>query len=114
MMRRRRAALFGDTEAIGQLFGMIGVWAVRLRIPWPSSHTPLEHAAEFDSKLPEAALAVDHIASLFVAQRYGRQRPSSEILAGVVQDWHALQPRLWRRWLGETLGASEGKPGKGK
>jgi transglutaminase-like putative cysteine protease len=114
VMRRRRAALFGDTEAIGQLFGMMGVWAARLRIPWPSSHTPLEHAAEFDSKLPEAALAVDHIASLFVAQRYGRQRPSSEILAGVVQDWRALQPRLWRRWLGEILGTSEDKPGKGR
>jgi transglutaminase-like putative cysteine protease len=114
VMHRRQAALFKDTEAIGQLFGMLGVWAARLRIPWPSSHTPREHAAEFDRKLPEAAAAVDHIASLFVAQRYGRQRPSSEMLAEVVRNWRALQPRLWRSWLAELAGTPERKPGKDK
>lgn len=111
-LRRRRAALPEDAEAAGRLFDLLGVWAARLRIPWPASHTPLEHAAAFERKLPEAAATVNPIAALFVAQRYGRQQPSRQMLVEVVGNWHALQPKLWRRWLAETVGSPERRPDK--
>lgn len=106
-LRRQQAVLFRDREALGRLFALLGRWAGRLRIPWPASHTPLEHAAEFNRKLPEAGPAVDQITTLFVAQEYGRRPPANEALAGLAGDWQALQPRLWRRWLAVIIGRNQ-------
>jgi hypothetical protein len=78
----------------------LGTWAGRLHIPWPASHTPLEHAAAFNSAVPEAGPTVDHLATLFVAQQYGRQEPSAQMLVDVADNWQTLRPKLWRRWLG--------------
>jgi len=103
LWQRQQNAFLRNPESLGRLFGLLGMWAARLRIPWPSSHTPLEHAAAFDSRLPEAAPAVDRITALFVAQQYGRQQPSSETLTGVARNWQSLQPKLWRRWIGEAV-----------
>jgi transglutaminase-like putative cysteine protease len=107
--RRRQATLFREEGSLGRLFDLLEVWAGRLRIPWLSSHTPLEHAAEFSRKLPEATTAVDGIASLFVAQQYGRQQPAPEMLAGVAGNWQAIQPKLWRRWFDEIVGTPKRK-----
>ncbi|MCX7706994.1 MAG: DUF3488 and transglutaminase-like domain-containing protein [Anaerolineae bacterium] len=98
-VRARRAALFRDSAAALRLFGLIGVWAGRLKIPWQASQTPLERATAFAKALPEAASVVRTIADLFVAQQYGRQQPPAETLASTVEAWLALQPVLWQRWL---------------
>jgi hypothetical protein len=60
--------------------------------------------------VPEAAPTVDHLAALFVAQQYGRQEPSTETLTQVAENWQALGPRLWRRWLGRIIDAPKSKP----
>ncbi len=103
LLRRRRAALFGDSELLARLFGLLEVWAQRLRVPWPASHTPLEHAEEFGQRLPEGASAVQRLAGLFVAQRYGRQPPTPEALAETVEDWKRIEPFFWKRWLRRAL-----------
>ena len=103
-LRRQQAALFRDREALGRLFALLGRWAGRLRVPWPASHTPLEHAAEFNRRLPEAGPAVDHLTALYIAQEYGRQPPAADALDAVAGDWQELQPRLWRRWLAALVG----------
>lgn len=99
VLRARRAALFRDNAAVLRLFGLIGVWAGRLKIPWQASQTPLERATAFAQALPEAAPVVRTIADLFVAQQYGRQQPPAETLTSTVEAWLALQPVLWQRWL---------------
>lgn len=102
-LQRRNRAFFQEGDLLARLFGVLGLWAVRLRIPWQPSQTPLERAAQFNEKLPEAAPAVDTIAGLFVAQQYGRQEPPPGMLAKVIESWRSLQPRLWRQWvLGEV------------
>ena len=100
LLGRRQRAFFRGSEALFRLFDLLGAWAARLHIPWPASHTALEHAATFSSAVPEAAPTVDHLAALFVAQQYGRQEPSAQRLAEVAADWQMLRPKLWRRWLG--------------
>ncbi len=102
-LQRRNRVFFQEGDLLPQLFGVLGLWAARLRIPWQPSQTPLERAAQFNEKLPEAAPAVDTIAGLFVAQQYGRQEPPPGVLAKVIESWRSLQPRLWRQWvLGEV------------
>lgn len=108
LLRRRKVALIREREALARLFGLLGVWAARLRIPWPASQTPLERASTFGEHLPEAAPTVDSIARLFVAQQYGRQQPEQNKMTSLVERWLALQPRLWRRWL---IGPGRGKRG---
>lgn len=104
LTRMRQAALFRDNEVLARLFGLLGLWAARLKVPWQASQTPLECAASFSTKLPEATPVADSIAHLFVAQRYGREQPAAETLTSLADKWRALQPLLWRRWLiGETL-----------
>jgi transglutaminase-like putative cysteine protease len=100
LLRRRQRAFFRSSEALFRLFDLLGTWAGRLHIPWPASHTPLEHAAAFNSAVPEAGPTVDHLATLFVAQQYGRQEPSAQMLVDVADNWQTLRPKLWRRWLG--------------
>lgn len=97
--RRRNAAFFQESDLLARMFGVLGMWARRLKVPWAPSQTPLERAAQFNRKLPEAAPAVDNIAHLFVAQQYGRQEPPPGTLATVTESWRTLQPRLWRRWV---------------
>jgi hypothetical protein len=110
VMRRREVAFFRDSEVLARLFGLLGLWAARLRIPWQPSQTPLERAARFNERLPEAAPAVDTIAGLFVAQQYGRQQPEPATVASLADTWRGLQPRLWRQWLiGEVRGLRKGK-----
>jgi len=92
-------SLLRDRELLTRLFDLLATWAGRLRIPWPASHTPLEHAAAWNSALPETEPAVTRLVSLFVAQQYGRQQPSAEALATTLADWERLQPLLWQRWL---------------
>lgn len=102
-LRRREQAFFQERDLLPRLFAVLGLWARRLRIPWQASQTPLERAAQFNEKLPEAAPAVDTIADLFVAQQYGRQEPGPGALMKVGESWRTLQPRLWRQWvLGEV------------
>jgi transglutaminase-like putative cysteine protease len=103
LLRRRKSVLFRDSELVARLFGLLEHWAARLRVPWPASHTPLEHATELGGHLPEGAPAINRLARLFVAERYGRQQPSSEALAGSAEDWLRLEPLLWKRWLRRML-----------
>jgi transglutaminase-like putative cysteine protease len=112
-LRWRQVDLFRDSEVLARLFGLLGMWANRLRIPWRSSQTPLERAAVFNAKLPEAAPAVDVIANLFIAQQYGRQQPAPESITGLAKTWQQLQPRLWRRWLVGQIRGREVKEVKG-
>ncbi|OQA44855.1 MAG: Protein-glutamine gamma-glutamyltransferase [Chloroflexi bacterium ADurb.Bin325] len=109
--RRQTRAFFEAHGLLLRLFSVLGLWARRLRIPWQPSQTPLERAAQFDAKLPEAAPAVDTIAGLFVAQQYGRQEPSPGALAEVIASWRSLQPRLWRQWVvGEIRARTSERP----
>ncbi len=105
LARARQAALFRDHEVLMKLFGLLGMWAARLRIPWLASQTPLERATSFSSQLPEAAPVAEDIAHLFVAQRYGRERPAAETLTSLAEKWQILQPALWRGWLRGRLAA---------
>jgi transglutaminase-like putative cysteine protease len=108
--RRREIAFFRDSEVLARLFVLLGLWAGRLHIPWQPSQTPLERAAQFNARLPEAAPAVDTIAGLFVAQQYGRQEPAPSTVASLADTWRGLQPRLWRQWLiGEIQGLRKEK-----
>jgi hypothetical protein len=81
---RRERAFLESPELVAGLLGRVGTWASRLNIPWPASHTALEHAAQFGRMVPEADPVVGRIAALFVAQRYGRQRFPSERVATLV------------------------------
>jgi hypothetical protein len=110
LLRRRQQDLFQGSEALSRLFDLVAVWAARLHIRWPASHTPLEHAATFGGAVPEAAPAVDRLAALFVAQQYGREEPSAPVLAEVAGNWQALGPKLWRRWLGRFIDAPKNEP----
>jgi hypothetical protein len=74
----------------------------------------LEHAATFSSVIPEAAPAVDRLATLFVAQQYGRLEPPAQQLAEVADDWRALRPKLWRRWFGRIIKALKPEPEMGR
>ena len=102
-LRRRQSALLRDSDLVARLFGMLEIWAHRLHVPWPASHTALEHADEFGRRLPEGAPAVQRLAGLFVAQRYGRQPPTREALAETADDWKRIEPFFWRRWLRRAL-----------
>jgi hypothetical protein len=105
VMHRREVAFFRDSEVLARLFTLLGLWAARLRVPWQPSQTPLERAAKFNERLPEAAPAVDTIAGLFVAQQYGRQEPEATAITSLAATWRGLQPRLWRQWMiGEVRG----------
>jgi hypothetical protein len=97
--RRQEKAFLASPELPAGLLGRVGTWASRLRIPWPASHTPMEHAARFGQEVPEAGPVVTQIAALFVAQRYGRQAPPSETLQAAVREWRSLQTKLWKEWL---------------
>ena len=99
-LRRQRLALRRDPDLLGRLFGWIEAWAARLRVPWPASHTLLEHAAAFSHALPEAEPTVNRVTELFVAQQYGREEPPAAALSAAAADWEQLQPLLWKRWLG--------------
>jgi hypothetical protein len=97
--RWQQMSLFQDSEVLARLFGLLGLWAARLKVRWRPSETPLERAAAFNKRLPEAAPAVDAIADLFVAQQYGRQQPAPDAINGLARLWQQLQPHLWKRWL---------------
>lgn len=99
VMRRRREALFRDSDLLGKLFTLLGNWARRLGVPWLASSTPLERAAAFGHMVPESEPAVSRLATLFVAQRYGRLDPDPETLTRTSHDWQSLEPIFWRRWL---------------
>jgi transglutaminase-like putative cysteine protease len=112
-LRRRQIDLFRDSEVLARLFALLGTWANRLSIPWRSSQTPLERAAAFNARLPEAAPAVDTIAGLFIAQQYGRQQPPSESITRLAKLWRQLQLQLWRQWLvGQVRAPAAEKPAK--
>jgi hypothetical protein len=113
-LRWRQVDLFRDSEVLGRLFGLLGLWADRLRIPWRSSQTPLEKAASFNARLPEAAPAVDTIANLFIAQQYGRQQPPRESITRLAKAWQQLQPQLWKRWLADQVRGPQGESRPGK
>jgi transglutaminase-like putative cysteine protease len=114
-LRWRQIDLFRDSEVLARLFALLGVWANRLSIPWRSSQTPLEKAASFNSRLPEAAPAVDTIAGLFIAQQYGRQQPPRESITRLAKMWQQLQLQLWKRWLvGQARGPEGQRPAKEK
>ncbi|MGE5603765.1 MAG: DUF3488 and DUF4129 domain-containing transglutaminase family protein [Nitrososphaerales archaeon] len=98
-LKWRHVELFRDSQVLDRLFALLGLWAQRLRVPWRPSLTPLERAAAFNARLPEATPAVDTIATLFVAQQYGRQEPAPESIVGLSRTWQQLQPRLWKQWL---------------
>jgi len=103
LARRRRRTFLESPELLASLLGMVGTWAGRFRIPWPASDTPLEHAARFGHRIPDASAVVSRIAGLFAAHRYGRQRPSSESVQSVASEWQRLQPNLWKQWLPRIL-----------
>jgi hypothetical protein len=110
-LRRREEAFLASPELLAGLLGRVGAWAARLRIPWPSSHTPMEHAVRFGREVPEAKPVVDQIATLFVAQRYGRQQPQPETVQRAVTEWARLRAILWKRWLRKVALPRAGHPG---
>jgi hypothetical protein len=73
------------------------------------SQTPLERAAVFNQAVPEAEPTVGRLASLFVAERYGREQPKNETLASLIEDWERLGPTLWKHWLNIQV-AGMGRP----
>jgi transglutaminase-like putative cysteine protease len=97
--RRREMAFLASPELLAGLLGRVGAWASRLGIPWPASHTPMEHAESFGRRAPEAKRVVNQIAALFVAQRYGRQQPPPETVQSTVREWESVQASLWKKWL---------------
>jgi hypothetical protein len=99
LFRWRRQAFFQSPEILTRLFEVLSQWAARLRVSWLASQTPLEHAAAFNKTVPEAGLAVDRLATLFVARYYGRETPSDEAVSELVRDWSHLEPNLWKRWV---------------
>lgn len=114
-LRWQQVDLFRDTQVLARLFAMLGLWAQRLHVPWRPSQTPLERAAAFNARLPEAAPAVDTIATLFIAQQYGRQEPAPETISGLSRTWEQLQPRLWKQWvLNQVRGGNPEKKSPGK
>jgi hypothetical protein len=98
LLRWRRQVFFRSPEILARLFDVLSEWAVRLRVSWLPSQTPLERAAAFNETVPEAGPAVDRLANLFVAKYYGRATPSSEDVSGLIKDWGRLEPSLWKRW----------------
>lgn len=103
LIRWRRREFYRRPELLARLFDVLGRWADRLRIPWLASQTPRERAAAFNQTVPEAAPTVERLADLFVAERYGRQPPRQDALAGLIADWERLGPALWKRWLSLQL-----------
>ena len=110
--RRRQTAFLMSPELLGGLLGRVGTWAIRLRIPWPPSDTPQEHAAQFGRQVPEAEQVVGQMTTLFVAQRYGRQRPLPETVQTMAREWLGLQTSLWRRWLRRVVRPRPPSPSK--
>jgi transglutaminase-like putative cysteine protease len=102
-VRWRRQVFLRSPELLAGLLGLVVNWAARLRVPWPASDTPLEHAARFAHRIPEAGAVVGQMTGLFVAQRYGRRQPSSGTLQGIADEWQSLQPSLWKQWLRQLL-----------
>ena len=100
---RRRNALSIDGQLLLGLFERIQGWAERLRIPWPASQTPLEHAHAFGRVLPEANEPIHRLTGLLLAQEYGRQQLTTDTLKSATVDWRRLQPALWRHWLGQQI-----------
>ncbi len=98
LFRWRRQLFFQSPDLLVRLFDVLSHWASRLRVPWVPSQTPLERAAAFNSKVPEASPAVDRLANLFVAKYYGRELPTVEAVAALVREWSHLEPSLWKRW----------------
>jgi len=96
---RRRSARSSASDVLGHLFDHMGTWAARLHIPWRASQTPLERASGLSEALPAAQPAIDGLATLFVAQQYGRQQPAGEELARVSAGWRGVQHVLWGRWV---------------
>jgi transglutaminase-like putative cysteine protease len=101
--RARHEAFLSNPELLASLLGLVGAWAGRLGISWPASDTPLERTARFGRRIPEAEGIVSEVASLFVAERYGRMHPTSDRVRGLANGWQRLQPALWRRWLRGVL-----------
>lgn len=97
-LRYRRRQLLADPQLLVRLFAVLARWAGRLRVPWPASHTPFEHALAFGRVAPEAEHPVRRIANLYVAQQYGREMPPTTALESLIHEWDAVQPALWRRW----------------
>jgi transglutaminase-like putative cysteine protease len=111
LRKRERRILLPDTGLVLRLFGLLSLWAERLRIPWPASHTPLEHAHAFAQVMPEAEQPVQRLAGLLVAQQYGREVIASETLVGAASEWREIQPVLWRRWATRLLNINFRRPG---
>jgi hypothetical protein len=91
-------AFFAASDLVPQLFALLGIWAARLRVPWPESYTPIERGDALGHTVPDAAPAVRHLTQLFAAQRYGRLSPAERELAVASENWRYLQPVFWKRW----------------
>jgi transglutaminase-like putative cysteine protease len=111
-LRRRQEAFLKGPELLAGLLGRVGTWATRLKIPWPASDTPLEHATHFGRRVPEAEPIVSQMAILFVAQRYGCQRPPSDTVQSIAREWLGLQPSLWKRWARRVVRPTATHPSK--
>ncbi len=96
---RRWSRMAQHPALIPYLFGALSTWAGRLRIAWPASHTPLEHAGTFSARIPETTTVIQRLASVFTAQLYGHEIQSAETLAETAEEWQRIQPLFWKRWL---------------
>ncbi len=106
LIRWRRQVFYRRPELLARLFEVLGRWATRLRIPWVASQTPLERATAFNQAVPEAMPTVGRLASLFIAERYGREQPGQEVLTSLIEDWERLGPTLWKHWLSLQLASA--------
>lgn len=107
LYRRRQAKFFGAAHLIPRLFLLLGVWADRLKVTWPDSFTAMERVDAFGKKVPDAGPSLTRLATLFTAERYGKQETGEPDLRVTAAEWQQLQPTLWKKWASELLRRSE-------
>ncbi len=85
-------------------------WATRLGLATSVSDTPYEQARVLTQTLPEGRGPIVGITERYVRYRFSRPvaTPDTTILVQdnteLQEDWRALQPLVWRRWLRKLVG----------
>jgi transglutaminase-like putative cysteine protease len=85
---------------VEQIYQKLCDFARRLGVKFQRHQTPYEYAAALSTTIPEGQSQVQHIADLYVRERFsGREVSGQE--AG--EAWQSLRPILWRSWLQRKL-----------
>jgi hypothetical protein len=67
----------------------------------------MERVDAFGKKVPDAGPSLTRLATLFTAERYGKQETGEPDLRVTAAEWQQLQPTLWKKWASELLRRSE-------